>query len=69
MMASYFGEYVQFFGRIMIWAWSISIMCATVLIHEHYVVDVFGGIVLAWLSLRWFYFNTGSLGARTSGDP
>ncbi len=34
--------------RCMIWLWAILIVASTVLIHEHHLLDVVAGVLLAW---------------------
>lgn len=37
------------------WAWALAIAASTLLIHEHHVVDVVSGWILALLCVRWSY--------------
>jgi fatty acid desaturase/membrane-associated phospholipid phosphatase len=40
-------------GRVLFFAWASAIAASTLLIHEHHVVDVVGGVLLAALSWRY----------------
>ena len=42
-------------GRIGLFSWSAVITASTVLIHQHYVGDVLGGGILAFISIRHLY--------------
>lgn len=39
-------------GRVMLWGWTTAIVSSTVLMHEHHLVDVAGGILLAAAAWR-----------------
>lgn len=40
-------------GRGLMLAWLIAICISVVLVHQHHVIDVIGGLALAWLCQRW----------------
>lgn len=42
-------------GKILLWSWSAFISASTMLIHQHYVVDVVTGYMLAWAGVHWGY--------------
>jgi membrane-associated phospholipid phosphatase len=42
-------------GKTLLWLWSAFISASTMLIHQHYVVDVLAGYALAWAGVRWGY--------------
>src|SRR5262249_14279707 len=42
-------------GKILLWLWSAFISASTMLIHQHYVVDVITGYALAWAGVQWGY--------------
>lgn len=42
-------------GKILLGLWSGLISASTILIHQHYVVDVAAGYVLAWAGVQWGY--------------
>lgn len=41
-------------GRPFWWVWATGIACSTLLTHQHYLIDVLGGGVLAGLTYRWW---------------
>jgi membrane-associated phospholipid phosphatase len=42
-------------GKTLLWLWSAFISASTMLIHQHYVVDVITGYALAWAGVQWGY--------------
>jgi membrane-associated phospholipid phosphatase len=40
-------------GKVVLWTWSAIISISTLLLHQHYVVDVITGYLLAWAGARW----------------
>jgi membrane-associated phospholipid phosphatase len=42
-------------GKLLLWLWSAFISASTILIHQHYVVDVVTGYVVAWAGVQWGY--------------
>jgi membrane-associated phospholipid phosphatase len=49
-------------GKTLLWLWSAFISASTMLIHQHYVVDVVTGYALAWAGVQWGY-------RRWANDP
>lgn len=41
--------------RSSLWLWASAIAVSTLLIHAHYIIDVVGGVALAWFSLVVMY--------------
>jgi membrane-associated phospholipid phosphatase len=42
-------------GAALLWAWSLAVAVSTVLLHQHYLIDVLGGYALAWAAVRLVY--------------
>jgi membrane-associated phospholipid phosphatase len=42
-------------GKAVLWLWSGVVSLSTLLLHQHYVVDVVTGYALAWAGVRWVY--------------
>ncbi|QQR41369.1 inositol phosphorylceramide synthase [Myxococcus xanthus] len=48
-----YAERAGALGRILFGLWALAIAASTLLIHEHHVVDVVAGALLAWGTWRW----------------
>jgi membrane-associated phospholipid phosphatase len=42
-------------GKLLLWLWAVAVGVSTVLLHQHYVVDVVTGYALALAGVRWCY--------------
>jgi membrane-associated phospholipid phosphatase len=42
-------------GRAALWLWAGAIGLSTLLLHQHYVIDIVTGYLLAFVALRWVY--------------
>jgi membrane-associated phospholipid phosphatase len=42
-------------GAGLLWAWSVVVAVSTVLLHQHYLIDVLTGYLLAWATVRLVY--------------
>jgi membrane-associated phospholipid phosphatase len=42
-------------GKLLLWLWAASIAVSTLLLHQHYVVDVITGLALGLAGVRWVY--------------
>jgi membrane-associated phospholipid phosphatase len=42
-------------GAVLLWLWAGAVGASTVLLHQHYVVDVLTGFALALAGVRWGY--------------
>jgi membrane-associated phospholipid phosphatase len=42
-------------GRAALWLWAGGIGLSTLLLHQHYVVDIVTGYLLAFVGVRWVY--------------
>lgn len=43
-------------GKVFFYTWALGISLSTVILHQHHVIDVLGGIALAWVGTYFFYF-------------
>ncbi len=50
-----YRDHAKRWGRILLGVWGLAIISSTMLIHQHYLVDVVSGILLGWLAVRWIY--------------
>jgi membrane-associated phospholipid phosphatase len=50
-----YARRARLFGRIVWWAWSLVIAGSTVLLHQHYLVDVLTGYGLGLAGVWWVY--------------
>jgi membrane-associated phospholipid phosphatase len=50
-------------GKVLLWSWSLVIAGSTLLLHQHYLVDVAAGYALGWACVRWVYNRAASLPA------
>lgn len=50
-----YGEHAAKFAKLLLGAWWLAIVASTLLIHEHYLVDVVSGLLLGWCVERWGY--------------
>jgi membrane-associated phospholipid phosphatase len=46
-------------GSVLLWGWSLAVGVSTLLLHQHYVVDVIGGYLLGWAGVRCVYDRWG----------
>jgi membrane-associated phospholipid phosphatase len=46
-------------GRTLLWGWSLAVGVSTLLLHQHYVIDVIGGYLLGWAGVRCAYDRWG----------
>jgi hypothetical protein len=51
-------------GRLLLWAWGLAIALATLLTHQHHVLDVVTGLLLAMIVSRRFYLRVRRLDAQ-----
>lgn len=42
-------------GKILFWSWGLTISASTLLIHQHHLLDVATGLLLAWVVYRTVY--------------
>jgi membrane-associated phospholipid phosphatase len=42
-------------GKVFLWLWAAGIAVSTVLLHQHYLVDVVTGFLLGLAGVRWVY--------------
>jgi membrane-associated phospholipid phosphatase len=42
-------------GRVLLWLWAAVIGLSTLLLHQHYLIDVLTGYALAWAGVRCVY--------------
>jgi membrane-associated phospholipid phosphatase len=42
-------------GRIALWLWAAAIGLSTLLLHQHYVIDIVTGYLLAFVGVRFVY--------------
>ena len=49
------GARAPFWGRVLFHLWAWAITAATVLTHQHHLIDVAAGLLLAWSTVRWIY--------------
>jgi membrane-associated phospholipid phosphatase len=47
-----FARYASASGRIVLWTWGAAIAISTLLTHQHHVLDVGTGLIVAWLACR-----------------
>jgi membrane-associated phospholipid phosphatase len=45
----------QGLGKALLWTWAAGIAASTLLLHQHYLIDVVSGFALGWLGVRWGY--------------
>jgi membrane-associated phospholipid phosphatase len=50
-----YAEHAGPVGKLTWGPWSLVIALSTLLLHQHYVVDVVAGYVVAWAGFRWVY--------------
>lgn len=50
-----FSPHIAPSWKWMIWVWIAAISLSTLLFHQHYIVDVITGWLLAWLAVRLIY--------------
>jgi membrane-associated phospholipid phosphatase len=64
-------------GKVLLWGWALAVGASTLLLHQHYVVDVIGGYLLGWAGVRCVYdrwgqgrdFETAPANRSTSPGP
>ncbi len=42
-------------GKVALWSWAAGLILSTLLVHQHYVVDVLAGVTLAMCMTRLLY--------------
>jgi membrane-associated phospholipid phosphatase len=42
-------------GKVAFWLWAAAIAVSTVLLHQHYVIDIVGAVFLAAFAMAWLY--------------
>lgn len=42
-------------GKATLWIWSAVVALSTLLLHQHYVIDVITGYALSWAGVWWIY--------------
>jgi membrane-associated phospholipid phosphatase len=42
-------------GKVLLWIWALGICASTLLLHQHYLVDVLTGFALGLAGVRWVY--------------
>jgi membrane-associated phospholipid phosphatase len=47
-------QYLRTVPTVILYLWAIVIAISTILIHEHHIADIFGGILLAIIGARYF---------------
>lgn len=50
-----YAPHTQSLGKGMLWLWSLLIAGSTILLHQHYLIDVLSGYALALAGMRWGY--------------
>jgi membrane-associated phospholipid phosphatase len=53
--ASVLGAHASTAGKVLLWTWAVLIAASTVLIHQHYLLDVATGWMLAVVAVRFVY--------------
>jgi membrane-associated phospholipid phosphatase len=55
MCAAIYALYAGALGRAILWLWAGVIALSTMLLHQHYVIDVVTGVLLGVAGVRWIY--------------
>lgn len=65
------GDYGRWYHRLALVAWALAIALATLLIHEHYLMDVVAGMVMAAAGYRWWRVREGDkfVAAVSGAEP
>ena len=42
-------------GKVLLWLWGAGLMLSTLLLHQHHLADVAGGLLLALIGSRFLY--------------
>jgi membrane-associated phospholipid phosphatase len=42
-------------GKLLFWLWALAMGVSTLLLHQHYVIDVVTGFMLGFAGVRWVY--------------
>lgn len=50
-----YSKRAQWKGRLLLWLWFGAIALSTMLLHQHYLVDVVTGAIVGLLTVQWFY--------------
>jgi membrane-associated phospholipid phosphatase len=50
-----YARWARPIGRLLLWLWAAAVGASTLLLHQHYVVDVVSGYALAMAGVRWGY--------------
>ncbi len=50
-----YARWARGVGKALLWLWALAVGVSTLLLHQHYVVDVVTGFALAWAGVRLVY--------------
>jgi membrane-associated phospholipid phosphatase len=50
-----YGRQTGAAGKLLLWFWAVAVGISTLLLHQHYVVDVVTGFLLGLAGVRWVY--------------
>lgn len=50
-----YSLYAGALGRTVLWLWAAVIAISTLLLHQHYIIDVVTGLLLGCAGVRWVY--------------
>jgi membrane-associated phospholipid phosphatase len=53
--AGIYALYASTLGRLLLWTWASVIALSTLLLHQHYMIDVVTGYLLGIAGMRWVY--------------
>jgi CDP-diacylglycerol---serine O-phosphatidyltransferase len=54
LQAQWAGIGKSFAVRFWVWAWVVLVSLSTLTMHSHYLFDILGAVLLAWLVDKWF---------------
>jgi membrane-associated phospholipid phosphatase len=58
-----YASHAETFGKTLLWSWSAIIAAATILLHQHYLLDVVTGYALGVAGVRWSFISAPSAGS------
>jgi membrane-associated phospholipid phosphatase len=50
-----YAERARWLGKVLLWTWAVAIAASTLLLHQHYLLDVITGFLLGWAGVRLVY--------------